>query len=97
MPRTAKPHRQAGPGQGEKKMVEETDGLKTIRRGIVFTAVFLVFLIILLDVGKLQAVLFISTIAPAEALRIALILRRQDRIPRGALRQLQGRERRCRA
>ena len=77
-------------------MIEETEGLNTIRRGIVFAAVFLVFLIILLDVGKLQAVLFISTIGAAEAPRIALILRRHDRIPRGALGQPQGRERRCR-
>ena len=81
-------------------MIEETEGLNTIRRGIVFAAVFLVFLIILLDVGKLQAVLFISTIGPADcphpAPRIALILRRHDRVPRGALGQPQGRERRCR-
>ena len=77
-------------------MVEETEDLNTICRGIVFTAVFLVFLIILLDVGKLQAILFISTTGAAEALRIALILRRHDRIPRGALGQPQGREKRCR-
>ena len=77
-------------------MNEETEGLKTIRRGIVFAAVFLVFLIILLDVGKLQAILFISTTGAAEALRIALILRRHDGAPRGELGQPQGRKRRCR-